>query len=116
MVAERNELRDLCKQLDQWKENILDENKKAFTELLTAFNVQSEKLKQIAMEECKWQIKNSELENLNTCLTDRLKAAKSQEFALQSKLEETEKSKKTVQNELRSTKVNNNNNYLFFLI
>jgi len=107
MVTERNELRDLRKQLEDWKENILDENKKAFTELLTVFNVQSEKLKQVATDECKWQIKYSEMLNLNNCLADKLNALKSNETELQSKLAESEKNKKIVENELCSAMVNN---------
>jgi len=107
VVAERNELRDLRIQLEEWKENILDENKKAFIELLTVFNVQSEKLKQVATDECKWQIKYSELLNLNNCLADKLKALKSNEVGLQSKISESEKNQKNAENALYSAKVNN---------
>lgn len=107
LIAERNELQELRKHLEQWKENILNEKKKAFDELLITFKHQSEKLKNVATKESKWQINYNELQHLNNCLNDKLKFLKSNEIQLQSNLAESENNKKCIQKELCYTKVNN---------
>lgn len=107
-MAERNELQNLRKELEQWKENILEENKKAFSELASAFEVQSEKLKQIATDECQWQLKYCELQSLNNCLTEKVKTLKCNIADLQSKLTESEQNRKRLENELCSAKVSAN--------
>lgn len=107
VIGEKNELQEIRNRLEQWKGNIFNENKKALAELLVAFNDQSEKLKQVAAEECKLQIKYNELRNSNSCLDEKLKALTTDANELQSKLAESEKSTKRVQKELCDTKVNN---------
>lgn len=107
IVSERNDLQELCNEFQKWRENNKKEQSKMFTDLLSTFDIQSEKLKQVTAEEMKWKSKYCELQQINDSITDRLDVLKLNERNLKSKLSEVEKEKECIQKELCCVQVNN---------
>lgn len=105
MITDRDNLRELISELEQKKENN-DVSRKVFTDLLTSFEDQAEKLRKVATAECNWQTKYDELLSVNDCITDQLQVLNSNECILNSKLESSEKNIKCAQKDLDSIKVN----------
>lgn len=105
MITDRDNLRELVNELEQRKENN-DVSRKVFTDLLTSFEDQAEKLRKVATAECNWQTKYHELQSVNDCITDQLQILNSNECILKSKLESSEKNIKCAQKDLDSIKVN----------
>lgn len=112
MVNERNELREQCRKNEQWIKDSENEHKKVFSELLSTFNIQSEKLKKITAGECKWQDKYDDLKICNNRAINDMNSAKLNENRLQSMFDECERNKKCLEEELLCAKVN----YLNFII
>lgn len=107
MVSERNDLQELCNEFQKWREKNKIEQSKMFTDLLNTFEIQSEKLKQVAAEETKWKSKYCELQKTNDSINDRLNALKLNECNLKAKLSEAEREKECIQKEFCCFKVNN---------
>ncbi|VVC34786.1 Hypothetical protein CINCED_3A005404 [Cinara cedri] len=105
VVTERNHLRTIVKDFVQWSEKNDVNRKEVFTELLTSFEDQADKLKNAATVECTWQVKYSELQNIKDAIADELKNIKSNKRQLKSKLENAEKNNKCIQNELWEVKL-----------
>lgn len=105
VVTERDNLRTLVKDFEQWNEKHDANRKKMFTALLTSIEDQTNKLKQAATLECTWQVKYSELQNINDDMTNELKNVKFNERLLKSRLEFAEKRIKCIQSELCQVKV-----------
>jgi len=106
VVSERNNLREIYKQIEQNNENKDNGHRKLFTDLLATFQLQTEKLKKAANAEYQWEAKYGKLEDTNNCINRQLKILKCNENKLQSQLEDTETTLKCVQKELCTTKVN----------
>jgi hypothetical protein len=113
LVSERNELKKICKQFEQNKEDSYNAHKKSFNELSATCNVQSEKIKKAMDIAHQWELKNEKLEDTNNCLNSQLKTLKHNSNKFESQLAETETILESVQKQLCITKVNN---YLISLI
>lgn len=105
VVTERNHLRNLHKDFEEWKERNEKDQRKLFADFLTTFNVQKENLKTAAITEREWESKYNELKENNDCISNKLKTQKCIENKLNEKVEESEKNMKCVQKELCNTKV-----------
>lgn len=117
VVTERNTLLESVKQFEQWRDKNDIEREKTFTEQLTSFEAQCEKLKKITTEKCNLQSKFCDLQKVNHEITDQLKTLKVNENIFTLKLENSEKNTKCAQNELCRVKVNNMFvNYLFYTV
>lgn len=84
-----------------------NEHEKVFSELENTFKAQTEKLKKVAAEECKWQNKYNDLQECNNRVINDLKIVKLNENRLQSMFDECERNRKCVEKELSCTKVRN---------
>lgn len=107
LLAERNELRNLYKQFEEWKAKNEREYKKVLDEMMNTLVERTKKLKKCENSECQREKKYEELQNHINCLDDHLNAMKVQVTDLEMKLVNTEKERKCLQKKLCCTKVIN---------
>lgn len=105
LVAERNDLRNLCKQFEEWNEKNEREHQKVLDEMLNTLDERTKKLKKCENSEIVWEKKYDELQSHSNCLDDTLNAMKIDFTDLQLKLADSEKERKCLQKDLCCTKV-----------
>lgn len=103
LVNQKNELVQLCDELERWKEGKENCYAKLSDELYSKID---EETKKHEAEECLWQEKYCQQQDENNCLANQLKASKASECKLKSLLEETSENLKCVQKKLCKTEVN----------
>lgn len=113
IVTERDELKNICEQIELWKERFESGHKKVFNELKTTCDVQMEKLKKAMDAEYKWDFKLRELQNNNDCIINQIKILRLNENKLKSKLVDYEQIIQKLIKELSCVKVNTLNTIKF---
>jgi len=102
VVYERNDLREIYKQFEQYNEENKIGGRKLFTELLAKYEIQTEKFKKVANAAYQYELKNEKLEDEINCMNHQLQTLKNNDNNLQS---DFETKLKCVQNELCKIKV-----------
>lgn len=104
MANQRNELFQLCDELERWKK----EKENCYADLSKELYSKIEEETQRRMAEEKlWQEKYAQQQNENGCLANQLSALKTTECKLKSLLEETSENLKCIQKKSCKTEVNN---------
>lgn len=106
IVAERDELRNTCEEIELWKERFENGHRRIFNELKTTCDVQLDMLKKATDTEHELNLKIRELQNICDCVSNEVKSLRLNESNLESKLSENNQIIQTLMKDLCSIKVN----------
>lgn len=106
IAAERDELRDLCQEIELWKKRFENGHKRVLNELETTCEVQMDKIKKFMDAEYEWDLQLRNLQNSNDCISNEIKNLRLSENNFQSELADSKQIIQQLMIDLSCAKVN----------